>query len=235
MRAAVLLLASAAMSVAVVAGQEQPQPQQQQQTQPQDQQQAQPRNPPPQPAAPPPWNASDQAPAPASAVSNALPAGTVVAIRTIDVVDSEHDQAGKIYRASLSQDLVVNGQTIARKGDLAEMRLRRLSQAGRLSGSAEVTLALSSVTINGKPIPVTSGDVSQDSKGKGGKTARNAGIGAVAGGLLGALAGGGKGAAIGMASGGALGAGASAVTKGPKVRIPSETLLRFTLAESAAY
>jgi hypothetical protein len=75
--------------------------------------------------------------------------------------------------------------------------------------------------------------VTQDSAGKGKKTARNAGIGAIAGGIIGALAGGGKGAAIGAASGGALGTGASAITKGPKVRIPSETLLRFTLSQSA--
>jgi hypothetical protein len=77
--------------------------------------------------------------------------------------------------------------------------------------------------------------VTQDSAGKGKKTARNAGLGVLAGGLIGALAGGGKGAAIGAASGGALGTGASVLTKGPEVRIPSETLLRFTLSQSAKY
>ena len=164
-----------------------------------------------------------------------IPAGTVVSVRTIDAVDSESDQEGKIYRASLSDDLVVDGKVIARKNDPAQIRLRSLSQSGKISGNSEVTLELYTVTIDGKPVSVVSGDVTQGSAGKGKKTARNAGIGAIAGGIIGAIAGGGKGAAIGAASGGALGTGASAITKGPKVRIPSETLLRFTISQNAKY
>lgn len=164
-----------------------------------------------------------------------IPAGTSVSVRTIDSVDSEYDREGKVYRASLSDDLVVDGKAIARKGDIAEIRLRSLSQSGKISGSSEVTLELYTITVHGKPVPVQSGDVTQESAGKGKKTARNAGIGAVVGGIIGAIAGGGKGAAIGAASGGAVGTGASVLTKGPKVRIPSETLLRFTLSQSAKY
>lgn len=164
-----------------------------------------------------------------------IPAGTVVSVRTIDAVDSEADQEGKVYRASLSDDLVVDGKVLARKNDPAQIRLRSLSQSGKISGNSEVTLELYTVTIEGKPVSVVSGDVTQGSAGKGKKTARNAGIGAIAGGIIGAIAGGGKGAAIGAASGGALGTGASAITKGPKVRIPSETLLRFTISQNAKY
>ena len=167
--------------------------------------------------------------------SNEIPAGTAVSVRTIDPVDSEYDREGKVYRASLSADLFLDGQAIARKGDPAQIRLRTLTQSGKISGNSEVTLELYTITVNGKTVPVQSGDVSQDSEGKGRKTTRNAGIGAVAGGIIGAIAGGGKGAAIGAASGGALGTGASVLTKGPKVRIPSETLLRFTLSQSAKY
>jgi len=167
--------------------------------------------------------------------SNEIPAGTAVSVRTVDAVDSQYDQEGKVYRASLSSDLVIDGQVIARKNDPAQIRLRGLSQSGKVSGSAEVTLELYTITVNGKPVNVVSGDVTQDSAGKGKKTARNAGIGAVAGGIIGAIAGGGKGAAIGAASGGALGTGASVLTKGEKVRIPSETLLRFTISQNAKY
>jgi hypothetical protein len=171
----------------------------------------------------------------AAAALNEIPAGTVVQVRTIDAVDSQYDTEGKVYRASLSEDLVIDGKTIARRNDPAEIRLHSLSQSGKISGNAEVTLELYSITVNGKNVPVRSGDVTQGSEGKGKKTARNAGNGAIAGGIIGAIAGGGKGAAIGAASGGALGTGASVLTKGPKVRIPSETLLRFTLSQSAKY
>ncbi len=171
----------------------------------------------------------------ADAATREIPAGAVVTIRTVDPIDSEYDREGKLYRANLSDDLLVDGRVIARKHDSAQIRLRSLSQSGKLSGSAEVTLELYSITVNGRTVSVHSGDVTQESAGKGRKTARNAGIGAVAGTIIGAIAGGGKGAAIGAASGGALGAGASVLTKGPKVRIPSETLLRFTLSQSARY
>ena len=169
------------------------------------------------------------------ASANEIPAGTSVSVRTIDPVDSEYDREGKVYRASLSADLLVDGNVVARKNDPAEIRLRSLSQSGKVSGSAEVTLELYTISVNGRPVTVQSGDVTQGSEGKGRKTTRNAGIGAVAGGIIGAIAGGGRGAAIGAASGGALGTGASVLTKGPKVRIPSETLLRFTLSQSAKY
>ena len=171
----------------------------------------------------------------ADTASNEIPAGSNISIRTIDPVDSEYDREGKVYRANLSEDLLVDGRVVARKNDAAEIRLRSLSQSGKIRGNAEVTLELYSITVNGKPVSVQSGDVTQGSAGKGKKTARNAGIGAVAGGIIGAIAGGGKGAAIGAASGGALCTGASVLTKGPKVRIPSETLLRFTLSQSAKY
>jgi len=176
------------------------------------------------------------APARDTAQSKEIPGGTVVSVRTIDPVDSQNDTQGQVYRASLSEDLVVNGTVIARKNDPAQIRLHTLSQSGKMTGNTEVTLELYTVTINGKAVPVTSGDVTQDSSsGKGKKTARNAGFGALAGTVIGAIAGGGKGAAIGAVSGGALGAGASVLTKGPKVRIPSETLLRFTVAQNAKY
>ena len=66
--------------------------------------------------------------------------------------------------------------------------------------------------------------------GKTMKTAKRAGVGAAAGAIIGAIAGGGKGAAVGAG----VGAGAGTVysaTKGETVRIPSETLLSFSLRE----
>lgn len=48
----------------------------------------------------------------------------------------------------------------------------------------------------------------------------------------GGIAGGGKGAAIGAGTGAGLGAGSEIMTKGDQVKIPSETLLDFTLQQS---
>ena len=52
------------------------------------------------------------------------------------------------------------------------------------------------------------------------------------GSIIGALAGGGKGAAIGAGTGAGVGAASEIITKGDQVKIPSETLLDFTLQQS---
>jgi uncharacterized protein YcfJ len=49
------------------------------------------------------------------------------------------------------------------------------------------------------------------------------------GAIIGGIAGGGKGAVIGAGAGGAAGAGVEEVTKGQRVKVPSETRLTFVL------
>src|SRR5262249_61557590 len=65
------------------------------------------------------------------------------------------------------------------------------------------------------------------SRGK--NTAEKVGGGAVVGSIIGALAGGGKGAAIGAAAGAGVGGGVQAATKAQQIKLPSETVLNFTL------
>jgi outer membrane lipoprotein SlyB len=55
------------------------------------------------------------------------------------------------------------------------------------------------------------------------------GGGAALGAIIGAIAGGGRGAAIGAVTGAAAGGAVQVMTKGPKVKIPSETRLTFIL------
>ena len=51
----------------------------------------------------------------------------------------------------------------------------------------------------------------------------------VIGAIIGGIAGGGKGAGIGAAAGGGIGGGVQAATKGQQIKLPSETVLTFTL------
>jgi hypothetical protein len=60
-------------------------------------------------------------------------------------------------------------------------------------------------------------------------TAEKVGAGAAIGAIIGGIAGGGKGAAIGAAAGGGLGGGVQAATKGQQIKLPTETVLSFTL------
>ena len=71
-------------------------------------------------------------------------------------------------------------------------------------------------------------------KSRGASTARRALGGAALGSIIGALADGGEGAAIGAGAGATVGAGSETITKGDQVRVPSETLLDFTLLQDVS-
>jgi len=86
--------------------------------------------------------------------------------------------------------------------------------------------------VDGKTIPIVTGDYELTGKSKGASTAKRTIGGAAIGSIIGAIAGGGQGAAIGAGTGAGVGAGSEIITKGGQVKIPSETLLDFTLEQS---
>lgn len=158
-----------------------------------------------------------------------IPAGTNLVVRLIDSVDSETDQLGKTYRASLDEPIVVGGETIAPRGADVVAKLVDDKQSGKLTGQTVLTLDLVTLTINGRALDVNTEEVSTAS---GSRTARSGKvIGGIAalGAIIGGIAGGGKGAAVGAVSGAGAGTAVQVLTKGQKVKIPSETRLTFTL------
>jgi hypothetical protein len=164
-----------------------------------------------------------------------LPAKTEISVRLIDAIDSERNNAGDEFRASLEDPIEAGGQIVAPKGADAKVRLASERESGRITGKAELTVELVSVTIDGKSVPVQSSSVSEYSGSRTARTAKTAGAVGAIGAIIGAIAGGGKGAAIGAGAGAAAGAGATAVMKGQRVRIPSETVLTFTLENPVTY
>ncbi len=122
---------------------------------------------------------------------------------------------------------MVSGRVIVPRGADAVLTLVNLDKSGKFKGSTELAVRLTSLTVNGNVVPIETGDVTRVSGSQGKNTALKTGIGAGIGAALGAIFGGGKGAAIGAGSGAAAGAGSQVFTKGQKVQIPSETVLRF--------
>jgi len=192
---------------------------------------------PPPPAAPAPVPAPAQAvPPPAAADSYAggdvsVPAGQSILVRMIDGVDSSKNHVGDLFHASLETDLNVNGVLVARKGTDVYGRLASSDKGGTFSGKSELQLELTRLVIDGRDYPVVSSDYNVQGKSQGSSAAKKVGGGAVAGAIIGAIAGGGKGAAIGAAAGGGAGAGVQILTKGDRVKVPSETLLEFRLQQ----
>jgi len=175
--------------------------------------------------------APESAPAPAQAAvgSIELPQGTNVVIRMIDGVDSQTNKVGDTFLASLDEPVMLDNQTVVPRGTNATVKLVDSKESGKLTGRAEVALSLESIRLNGRTVEVNTQTVSRVSDSRGARTAKVAGGTAAVGAVIGAIAGGGKGAVVGAAAGGAAGAGAEVVTKGQRVKIPSETRLTFVL------
>lgn len=181
---------------------------------------------PPQAQAYPPERYSGPAPVGTGLV---VPVDTEVRIRMIDAVNSDTARLGQTFRASLDEPIFLNGQEVIPRGADVMTKLVAAEQSGKIQGRTALTLALATITVNGRPIEVTSTDVRSESGSRGKRSGEVIGGTAAVGAIIGAIAGGGKGAAIGAGSGAALGTGAEVLTAGQKVRIPSETRLSFRL------
>jgi len=158
-------------------------------------------------------------------------AGTRMVVRTIDGVDSDKNKAGDTFRASLEEDLLVNGEVVAPRGADVTGQLTEVKEAGRLTGKSELKLELTEIIINGRTYSLSTGEYELAGKSRGGDTAMKVGGGAAIGAVVGAIAGGGKGAAIGAGIGAGAGTAIQVLTHGEQVRVPSETVLEFTLEQ----
>jgi hypothetical protein len=163
-----------------------------------------------------------------------IPEGTIISVRTIDAIDSRENQVGDRFEASLEEPLVVDDKVVAPKYTEVYGRLEESKETGTFTGRSELKLALTGIVIDGRTVPLVTGDYELTGKSKGASTAKRTVGGAALGGIIGAIAGGGKGAAIGAGTGAGVGAGSEIITKGDQVKIPSETLLDFTLEQSVS-
>ncbi|HWF08502.1 MAG TPA: hypothetical protein VG297_08555 [Bryobacteraceae bacterium] len=166
---------------------------------------------------------------PPQAAGLTIPTDTPVTIRMIEAVNSDTARLGQTFRASLDEPVVVDGQEVIPRGADVLTKLVEDQQSGKIQGRTVLTLALSTITVNGRPLDVTSTDVKTESSSRGARSGKVIGGATALGAIIGAVAGGGKGAAIGAGSGAAVGTGAQVMTGGQKVKIPSETRLTFRL------
>lgn len=160
-----------------------------------------------------------------------VPSGTRILVRTIDAIDSDHNQIGDRFKASLEQPLVVDDVLVAPRGADVYGRLTQATEAGRVQGRSQLRLELTGIVVNGQTTPLFTGDYSVAGKSRSVTSAQRIGGGAAVGAVIGAIAGGGKGAAIGAGVGAGAGTAVQVMTKGEQVHVPSETLLEFVLQQ----
>jgi len=160
--------------------------------------------------------------------SAAIPVGTKVTVRLGQAISSETAHTGDTWQGTLANDVVVNGQTIARAGDPVKGKVTYAKSSGRLKTPGQVTIRLTEV--NGTS--VTSSAVGAKGKSHTKSNATKIGGGAAAGALIGGLAGGGKGALIGAGVGAGAGTGVAAATGKQDVLLSAETARTFTITSS---
>ena len=160
-----------------------------------------------------------------------IQAGTPISVRMLDPVDSDKNQPGDRFRATLDQPIVVDGKTVIPANADVEGRVIDLASAGHFKGRSELALELARITYSGHSYVINTNKWSKQGASRGTRTAETVGGGAALGAIIGAIAGGGKGAAIGAGVGAGAGTGVQAMTKGQQIHIEPETVLNFRLAQ----
>jgi len=155
--------------------------------------------------------------------------GTQITVRLIDPIDSEKNQTGDTFHATLNAPLTSDGEEAVPAGVEVTGHLVEVKSAGKFAGQSTVAMQLDSIASGGQTYNVQSDIYRKSGSSRGKNTAEKVGGGALVGTLIGALAGGGKGAAIGAAAGAGVGGGVQAATKAQQIKFPSETVLTFTL------
>jgi BON domain len=155
--------------------------------------------------------------------------GTQLTIRLVDAIDSEKNQTGDTFHATLNTPLSIDGAEAVPAGVDVTGHLVEVKSAGKFAGQSIVVLQLDSITSGGSTYNIQTDQYKKQGSSRGKNTAEKVGGGAAIGAIIGAIAGGGKGAAIGAAAGGGIGGGVQAATKSQQIKLPAETVLNFSL------
>ena len=152
-----------------------------------------------------------------------VPAGTHLMIKMTQTINSRQHSAGHKFTAVLEGALAANNTVVAPHGTKVYGQLIQAKQAGRVRGRSQMTIELIHMLINNQRKPIQTSNVQAvASSGSAGNTVGKTARGAAVGGLIGGSSGARTGAKVGV--------GASVLTRGSSINIPTGTLLDFTLA-----
>ncbi len=189
----------------------------------------------PAPAAPAANGTAPAPPPPPVVTTYEAPAGTAVAIRVDQTIDSAVAAEGQTYSAQVAADVRdPNGNVVIPGGSPGLLVIDSASKGGHFKGQSDLVLSLQSLVVAGNQYAVNTTSVAEVGKqglGANRRTAKFAGGGAAIGALVGALTGGGKGAAIGAGVGAGGGLLAQGATKGGSIKVPAGAVLTFRLEQ----
>lgn len=185
---------------------------------------------------PPPDEAEQRAAATTAAVPPRKPHtvtlkdGTLFNVRLAETLSSERQANGDTFFATLDEPVVAEGFVIAERGARVEGKVMNAVRAGRVKGTAELSLQLTRLrTADGQNVDIKTVTFTKEGPKSVKDDAVKVGVGSAIGAAIGAIAGGGRGAAIGAATGGAAGGGYVLTQRGKPAELPVETRLSFRL------
>jgi hypothetical protein len=141
-----------------------------------------------------------------------VPAGTVLTVRVGQALSSKTSHTGQTFLATLAQPVSVGGVTAIPARSTVSGTVVTAKAKGKVKGEGELSLALTSITVQRQTYNIKTDVLNNTVKGKGKRTAKTTGGGAAGGALIGGIAGGGKGAAVGALVGGGVGLVGGAAT-----------------------
>jgi hypothetical protein len=160
-----------------------------------------------------------------------VPAGTNLTIRINQHISVKSSRAGDRFDGEMAEPVVAeNGSVIIPKGapvgGIVEVSHRR----GHFKGASILELRLTSLTLDGNQYRLDTRDLRRTKKGKGKRSAGFIGGGAGLGMLVGGVATGGVGLLVGGLTGAGAGTAVAGLTGNRDIEIPSESIVRFRLA-----
>jgi hypothetical protein len=161
-----------------------------------------------------------------------IPEGAQFEVTLDESLASNRNHSGDSFAASLSQPVLADGKTVIPAGAHVAGRVVDAKDSGRLHVPARLSVALSSVEVDGQSYDIDTNTIGQTGKNHNKRNLAFIGGGAAGGALIGGLAGGGKGALIGSAIGAGAGTAGAAATGKKDISMPAETHLRFHLLRS---
>lgn len=161
-----------------------------------------------------------------------LPRGTPLAIRINQHISVKTSRPGDRFDGEIAEPVNgPDGNMAIPRGTHVDGEIVAAHSRGRFKGASILELRLTSLTLNGTPYPIQTSAFTRSKKGKGKRTAAFIGGGTGLGMLVGGLASGGTGLLIGGLAGAGAGTATGALTGNRDIEIPSESLVRFRLAD----
>lgn len=160
-----------------------------------------------------------------------LAAGTDLTIRINQHISVKTSRAGERFTGEVAEPVAQGGRVVVPRGTPVGGVIEASHRRGHFKGSSILELRLTSMTLNGRDLPIQTRDLVRTKKGKGKRSTAFIGGGAGLGMLIGGVASGGVGLLAGGLAGGGAGTALAGLTGNRDLELPAESLVRFRLSD----